>query len=107
MRVLLDENLDWRLKRSFDSSFEVRTVRDVGYSGLQNGKLLRAAAPDFDVFVTLDRNLQYQQDLASLDLAVVVIRSVHSRRREIEPLMGKVNEAVRQSVPGRAIVVAR
>lgn len=69
MRVLLDENLDWRLKRSFDPSFEVTTVRERGLAGVSNGALLRAAADDFDVFVTLDRNLQHQQHISEIDIA--------------------------------------
>ena len=70
MRVLLDENLDWRLRRSFDAGHEVVTVRYRGWSGKTNGELLRAAAAEFDVFVTLDLNLEYQQNVRALDLAV-------------------------------------
>jgi predicted nuclease of predicted toxin-antitoxin system len=59
MRILLDENLDWRLKRHFDAEFDVLAVRDTEFVGLTNGVLLRAAAETFDVLVTLDRNLQH------------------------------------------------
>lgn len=106
MRVLLDENLDWRLRRSFDPSFEVTTVQERGLAGVSNGALLRAAANDFDVFVTLDRNLQHQQHISEIDIAIVLIRSVHSRRSQIEPAMDRVNRAVAEAKPGTVTVVA-
>ena len=75
--------------------------------GLKNGRLLRAASAEFDVFVTMDRNLQYQQNIQVLDLAVVVIRSVSNAFAEVAPLMPDVNEAVRTAPPSAATVVAR
>ena len=62
-RVLLDENVDRLLKPLFGDDLEVVTVRERGWEGLKNGKLLRATSAEFDVFVTMDRNLQYQQNL--------------------------------------------
>ena len=70
MRVPLDENVDRRLKQSFGPEHEVVTVRERGWHGTRNGELLRAAASEFDVMVTLDTNLQHQQNLLSLDLAI-------------------------------------
>ena len=55
MRVLLDEQVDWRLKRLFDSGHRVETVREQGWAGKRNGELLRLAAPVFDVLLTMDR----------------------------------------------------
>ena len=66
--VLLDENVDRQLVPLFATGLEVRTVREQGWSGLKNGALLRVAAEVFDVFVTMDRNLPHQQNLAALDL---------------------------------------
>ena len=63
MRVLLDENVDRLLKSRFDRGVEVFTVDDCGWKGMKNGDLLRAAQIEFDVFVTMDKNLEYQQNL--------------------------------------------
>lgn len=106
-RVLLDENVDHQLKLLFDADLDVVTVQEQGWDGLKNGELLRAAAAEFEVFVTMDRNLSYQQNLKVLDLAVVVIRSVSNAFVEVTPLMPEVNAAVRVAKSGAATVVAR
>ena len=72
MRILLDESLPRRLGREF-SGHTVSTVTQQGWSSLQNGDLLRTAAPTFDVFLTADQNLEYQQNLSTLSLAVIVL----------------------------------
>jgi len=71
MRILLDESLPRRLARAL-GEHTVSTVVEAGWSGVQNGKLLALAAGQYDVFITADRNLQYQQNLTALPLAVVV-----------------------------------
>ena len=73
----------------------------------EEGELLRAAAAEFDVFLTTDRNLPYQQNLKALDLAVVVIRSVSNAFADVAPLMPEVDAAVRVARPGAATVVVR
>ena len=60
MRVLLDENVDRRLRPLFDSAFEVITVIEHGWGGLTNGELLNTAQHEFDVLVTMDRNMPHQ-----------------------------------------------
>ena len=105
MRVLLDENIDWRLRRGFDPEHEVATVKYRGWSGRKNGDLLRAAAAEFDVFITLDSNIEYQQDVASLELAVVVIRTASSDLIDIEPLLPALHALLPSVQLGRAYVV--
>ena len=105
-RVLLDENVDRQIQPLFGPGLDVLTVRERRWDGLKNGALLRAAE-EFDVFVTMDRNLPYQQDLTALDLAVVVVRSVSNAFADVEPLMPDVDAAVRTAEPGAATVVAR
>lgn len=104
-RVLLDENVDRRLKRFFDDGFDVLTVVEEGWGGLKNGKLLSVASNSFDVLVTMDSNLQYQQQIGLLDLAIVVIRARSNQRHIVEPMMPKVNEAIRNAESGSVIVV--
>ena len=75
MRVLLDENIDRLRKDLFAAEFEVMTVRERGWDGKRNGELLLSAEREFDAFVTMDRNLEYQQNLRVLKLGVVVLRA--------------------------------
>jgi len=99
MRVLLDENVDRRLRRFLDSAFDVLTVSEQGWSGETNSEPLKAAEQEFDVLVTLDRNIQFQQDLSAYDLAVVPILARSSRRQDLEPLMPQVNTVLRRIKP--------
>ena len=64
MRVLLDECVDWRLARDL-SAHDVKTAQQMGWIGITNGEPLALASRDFDVFVTVDRNLSFQQNLAA------------------------------------------
>ncbi len=105
MRVLLDENVDRRLKRFFDDDFEVATVTERGWSGKKNGELLHAAQREFDALVTMDKNMEHQQDLSAFDLGVVLITVPSSRRREVEPAMPEVNRTLRQIEAGELRVV--
>ena len=72
MRVLLDECVDWRLLRDL-TGHDVKTARKMGWAEVKNGKLLRLAADHFDVFVTVDRNLSFQNKVIDLPLAVIVL----------------------------------
>jgi hypothetical protein len=64
VRVLLDECVDWRLAREI-VGHDVKTARQMGWATIKNGELLTLAANQFDVFVTVDRNLCFQQNLVS------------------------------------------
>ena len=69
MRVLLDECVTRYLKRDL-SGHEVFTVGEAGFKGLKNGRLLQAAAGQYDALITVDQNLRYQQNLEALSLSV-------------------------------------
>jgi predicted nuclease of predicted toxin-antitoxin system len=86
MRLLLDESVPSRLRRALPRH-EVRTVGEMGWSGTKNGRLLTLAAVDFDVFVTVDKNLPYQQNLAILPIAVVVLDAISIELPALLPLM--------------------
>lgn len=98
MRILLDESLPRRLSRSL-VEHDVRTVPEAGWSGTKNGKLLALAAVQFDVFVTADRNLQYQQNLAALPVAVVVLMAHDNRLETLLPLVPKLLTCLATLVP--------
>jgi predicted nuclease of predicted toxin-antitoxin system len=80
MRVLLDECTPKALKRVLaEAGHECRTVQEAGWAGKKNGELLSVAENDFDVLVTVDTNLRYQQNLAGRKIAIVVLQSSSNR----------------------------
>ena len=86
MKVLIDECVDWRLAREV-VGHEVKTARQMGWSTVKNGELLALAANEFDVFVTVDRNLSFQQNLPAFEIAVVVLRATSNRLVDLRPLV--------------------
>ena len=86
MRVFVDECIDWRLAR-YIVGHEVKTARQMGWSTLENGELLALAAKEFDVFVTVDRNLSFQQHLPAFTIAVIVLRAISNRLADLQPLV--------------------
>ena len=106
MRVLLDENLDRRLKKAFEAHIEVLTVTERGWGGMKNGELLRLAEQEFDVFVTMDRNLEHQQRLRDFDLGILLTVARSNRRKDVEPLMPEAGRALDKVQAGEVIIVA-
>ena len=70
MKILLDECTPHVLKKLL-TGFEIKTVQDQGWSGITNGALLRLSEGQFDVFITSDQNIRYQQNLAERQLAII------------------------------------
>ena len=106
MKILLDENLDWRLRRDLPGH-TVESVPLLGWAGIQNGALLRRAEQDqFDVLITMDSNLPYQQDLAKFKIAVIALRAPSNRLADTRPLMSKVLKALEQIRPGTLTVIS-
>ena len=105
MRILLDESLPRGLKGLLEG-LDVVTVPEQGWQSMKNGELLRRASDAFDVFVTADQNLEHQQDIASLPLAVVVLVAATNRLEAYQPLARKLGEAIRKARPGSVTRVA-
>src|SRR6516225_3419735 len=99
MRVLLDECVP-RALRSEIPGHEVKTVAEVGWAGVKNGELLRLAAAQFDLLLTVDRNLEYQQNFAGLALAVIVVHAPSNDVAVLRPLMPAVLAAISETKPG-------
>jgi predicted nuclease of predicted toxin-antitoxin system len=99
MRVFLDECIDWRLARDI-SGHEVKTARQMGWASIRNGELLALASTQFDVFVTVDRNLSFQQNLAVYGIAVIVLRAPTNRLADIRRLVPELLLAVEAARPG-------
>ena len=70
MKILLDECTPHVLKKLL-TGFEIKTVQDQGWSGITNGTLLRLAEGQFEVFITSDQSLRFQQNLAGRQLAII------------------------------------
>jgi hypothetical protein len=86
VKVLLDECVDWRLGRDI-VGHDVKTARQMGWAAIKNGELLALAEQQFDVFVTVDRNLSFQQNLAALSIALVVLHARTNRLADLRPLV--------------------
>ena len=106
MRVLLDEHLDHRLRRSFDRSVEVTTVAEQGWKGKRNGELLELASREFDAFITGDQNLEYQQNVARYNLGIIVLVAQSNRLADMHPLIPRVCEILPTLRPGIVVRVA-
>jgi hypothetical protein len=76
MRVLIDESLPIELKDAL-TGFEVSTVKEMGWRGLKNGELLKRTDELFDVLITADKNLRYQQNLRRFKLTFIIFPSNH------------------------------
>lgn len=105
MKLLLDECLDWRLRRDLPGH-EVKTVQEMGWDGIKNGRLLALAERDFQVFITGDRNLSFQQNVPSLALAVVVLKAESIRLVHTRPLMPKLLAMLPSLKPGQIVSIA-
>jgi Protein of unknown function (DUF3800) len=93
VRVLLDECLPKRLKPEL-VGHNVRTAPEMGWAGKRNGELLALAVGQFEIFLTADRNVSYQQDLSSFDIAVVVLVARSNRFEDpIHSSYAKADEA--------------
>ncbi len=101
MRILLDEDLPRRLAKHLEGH-EVSTVQRNGWSGVKNGKLLALAATEFDVFLTMDSNLEYQQNLKTLPVAVLVLLAVSNRIEHLLPLIPSILREL-NSIPPRSL----
>ena len=99
MRILPDESLPRQLA-ALIPDHDVRTVRQEGWTGVKNGELLRTAAAGFEVFVTPDRNLQYQQNIKSVGVAVVVLVAHSNRVEDLKPLLPRLLAAASTFQPG-------
>lgn len=105
MKVLLDECLPRKLKVAL-ARHECQTVPEAGLAGLKNGELLnRSVLIGFDVFITLDRGVEFQQRLEARKLGVLLIRSKSSRLQELLPRVPEILQALNQISPGQLITI--
>ena len=108
MRILLDECLPARLRQDLPGH-EVQTVPGAGWAGIKNGKLLRLVSNsgEFEVFLTMDKNLPRQQQFKDLSFAVVVLRARSNRFEDAHPLMPEVFRRLAEFQPGHVYFVTQ
>ena len=104
MRVLLDECAPRKLRRELPEH-EVRTVVEMGWGGTKNGALLKKAGEEFDVLLTVDSNLEYQQNTSALPVGVIVLISVSNSFAALRPLMPQVRDLLPTIERGRVYVL--
>jgi hypothetical protein len=105
VKVFLDECVDWRLARDI-VGHDVKTARQMAWTTVKNGALLTLAAQHFDVFVTVDRNLSFQQNLNDFSIAVVVLQAKTNRLADLRPLIPNLLTTLESAMPGAARLVS-
>ena len=105
MKILLDHNVDWRLKRLL-SSHEVRSTKEMGWERLTNGQLLAQAETEFDVLLTVDRNIKHQQNFAGRSIAIVVLLAASNTRAALTPLIPQLETLLPNVEAGRLYEIA-
>jgi predicted nuclease of predicted toxin-antitoxin system len=105
MKILLDECVDWRLSRDI-IGHDVKTVRQMGWQTIKNGELMRLASGNFDVFVTVDRNLSFQQNLSAYSFSIIVLAAKTNRLADLRPLIPKLLEVIPTAEMGEATLIS-
>ena len=93
-----------KLRRDLPS-FAIRTAQEEGWSAFKNGELLTRAAMTFDVLVTIDQRMRYQQNMTRFDIGVVVIEIPDTRFVHLRALVSEINDAIVKVMPGEVVVV--
>jgi len=104
MKILIDECLPRKLKNELPDH-EVKTVPEAGWAGTKNGALLRLMAGVFDVFITIDNNMEDQQQLAAQPVAFVVLSAFNNKLETLLPLMPNVRAALETIQPGQVVKI--
>ena len=105
MRLLLDENLDWRLRRLLPGH-QVESVPLIGWAGIENGELLaRAVEAGFDVLITMDGNMVNQRNIGRHPIAVIALKAKSNRLDDTSPLMSDLLAILPFAKPGTTTFV--
>ena len=102
MKLLLDECVTRFVKRDL-VGHDVHTVEEAGFKGLENGDLVRAASGTYEVLITVDQNLPYQQNVAGLDIAILVLAAKRNSYARLKPLLPRALQALKTIKPGDLI----
>ncbi len=96
MKILLDENIPAKIILDFGEGYEVNTARQMGWNGKRNGELLGLATfNSFDFFITIDKNLKYQQNLEKFDIIIFLLLARDNKHQTLQPFIGQVKELLK------------
>ncbi len=104
MKVLIDENLPRKIVNHLHGH-DCRTVVECGWAGRRNGELLSLAEPLFDVLLTLDKSVPYQQNVSLGRIAVLIVRARSNRIQDLLPFVPECLAALEHILPGDVILV--
>ena len=104
MKILLVENLDWRLQRDLPDH-EVKSVPLIGWAGLKNEALLSRAEKEFDILLTMDSNMVHQQNLPNYRIAVIALKAKSNWLTDMKLFLPKVLAALSTAKRGTWTVV--
>lgn len=105
VRILIDENLDWRLGRDLPGH-QVESVSRMGWAGLKNGALLAEADKEFDILLTMDGGMAHQQNLSRFRIAVIALKARSNRLADTCALIPEVLRTLASVKPGTFTVVS-
>lgn len=106
MKLLLDESIPAKLKRHLPGH-AVRTVVEMGWSGVKNGKLLALAGAEFDAFLTVDKSMPFQQNLSALPLSLIVLDSISNELHVLLQLLPSLESQLAALKPKTYVLVKR
>jgi predicted nuclease of predicted toxin-antitoxin system len=103
MNLLLDENLPIKLKSYFSDNHSIKTVREMNWSGKKNGELLELMIlQGFEALVTIDKNLNYQQNIRQFNILIIILNSPDNKLKTLEPYIKelelKLSRTLREKV---------
>lgn len=104
MKLLLDECVPRRLRKDFIGHATL-TIEQAGLKGLKNGSLLREASKEFDVLVTVDKNIEYQQDISNIPVAILILAARTNRYESLSPLIPNALRALETVKKGEIIKI--
>ena len=105
MKILLDECVTKRLKKHLET-FEVYTVRELNLGGTKNGKLMSFCVENnFDILLTIDKNLMFQQNLENYSLTIVVLNSLTSKIEDIVTFLPSFKSQVEKFQKNKAYII--
>lgn len=106
MKILLDEGIDIRLKNSFPDNHEVYTVKDMQWTGIKNGELIKLLAQNtFDCWIVVDKNIPYQQNISKLPCPIIILNVVKNTLSHLLPLIPQLLIILQNNITEKIIVI--
>ncbi len=101
LKILLDENIPHQLVTLFREDVNVVTIAEKGWKGKENGELLSVAEKEFNIFITIDKGMPNQQNLAQFSIGFILLNAYSNRFEDLAPLMNEVNEKIARVSNGK------